>query len=439
MNTDTQKTGKLSLLLVEDDPVNREILRRVILDKVPDIELYTAENGITGLELYKQHAPEIVVTDVNLPTVNGILMAGEIRALNPSASIIVITANDDMRYVMDAIKIGITHYVLKPIEHQLFIETIDNCIERIELERRVKEQNEYIRKLSRVVEQGPSAVVVTDADGIIEYVNPKFTELTGYTPDEAIGKNPRILKTDEVPSEVYENLWNTIKSGQLWRGEFLNRKKNGELYWEFSSISPLVDEEGNITHFISMKEDITRQKLVEKELQESEKRYKALSITDSLTKLFNSRHFFSQMRYEVERANRYGHPLGLILLDIDNFKKYNDTYGHLEGDKVLAVLANSMRENLRNIDSAYRYGGEEFTVLLPETDTENALVVAERIRKSFSSSILVPVPGTEVHMTISVGVGQYIIEEKESAFLERVDKAMYCAKESGKNKVCRAA
>src|SRR6185369_2864406 len=130
---------------------------------------------------------------------------------------------------------------------------------------------------------------------------------------------------------------------------------------------------------------------------------------------------------------------GLILLDIDNFKKYNDTYGHLEGDKVLAVLANSMRENLRNIDSAYRYGGEEFTVLLPETDSENALVVAERIRKSFSSSPLAPVPGTEVHMTISVGVGQYIIEEKESVFLERVDKAMYCAKKSGKNKVCRAA
>lgn len=438
MEKEMPHTSKHSLLLVEDDPINREILRRIILDKAPEIVLHIAENGKVGLELYKKHAPEIVITDVKLPIIDGIRMSSEIRALNPSVNIIVITAYDDMRYMMSAIKIGISHYVLKPIEHQVLLEALDDCIARIDLERRVKEQNEYIRKLSRVVEQGPNTIVITDADGNIEYVNPKFTELTGYTPDEAIGHNSRILKTDETPPEVYQDLWNTITSGLVWRGEFLNRKKNGELYWEATSISPLFNEEGKITHFIAVKEDITRRKQVEKDLQESEKRYKALSITDSLTKLFNSRHFFNQLRYEVERANRYGHPLSLILLDIDNFKRYNDTYGHLEGDKVLTVLADSMRENLRNIDSAYRYGGEEFTVLLPETGKENALVVAERIRKSFNNSALFPLAGTEVHMTISVGVGEYLTDEKESAFLERVDKAMYRAKENGKNQVFHA-
>jgi diguanylate cyclase (GGDEF)-like protein len=155
--------------------------------------------------------------------------------------------------------------------------------------------------------------------------------------------------------------------------------------------------------------------------------------------LYNSRHFFDQIRNEVERANRYDSPLSLILLDIDNFKGYNDTYGHPEGDRVLAALAGAMKGNLRHIDTAYRYGGEEFTVLLPETTSENAMIVAERIRKSFEKTVLTPLPGTEVTMTISVGVGQYIPDESKSAFLERVDKAMYRAKELGKNRVCHAA
>ncbi len=130
-----------------------------------------------------------------------------------------------------------------------------------------KRVEEQLRKLSRAVEQSPSTVVITDTDGNIEYVNPKFTQLTGYSREEVIGQNPRILKSGETPPQEYGQLWSTIMSGGEWRGEFHNRKKNGELYWESASISPIRDPEGNITHFLAVKEDITERKRAEEEIR----------------------------------------------------------------------------------------------------------------------------------------------------------------------------
>ncbi len=126
-----------------------------------------------------------------------------------------------------------------------------------------KRANEQLRKLSSAVEHSPASIVITDPTGAIEYVNPRFTEITGYTLEEAVGKNPRILKSGLTPKDQYANLWETIVSGKEWRGELCNRKKNGELYWESISISPVTDEVGHITHFVAVKEDITERKTVE--------------------------------------------------------------------------------------------------------------------------------------------------------------------------------
>ena len=126
---------------------------------------------------------------------------------------------------------------------------------------------EELRKLLRAIEQSPSTVMITDANGNIEYVNPKFTQLTGYTPEEVRGKNPRFLKPDNIPSERYRNLWEIISSGGEWHGEFCNKKKNGELYWEYASISPVRNSKGVITHYIAVKEDITERKKMEDELR----------------------------------------------------------------------------------------------------------------------------------------------------------------------------
>ena len=170
-------------------------------------------------------------------------------------------------------------------------------------------------------------------------------------------------------------------------------------------------------------------------LRESEQRYQELSITDNLTKLFNSRHFFTQLTAEIERTNRYHHTLTLLMMDIDNFKQFNDSYGHLEGDHVLVRFADVVRQCLRRTDAAYRYGGEEFVVILPETVGHQGVVTAERIRVEFKKEVFTPRPGTAVHKTVSTGVAQYIGNEALTDFVRRADSNMYRAKQRGKDQV----
>jgi two-component system cell cycle response regulator len=160
-----------------------------------------------------------------------------------------------------------------------------------------------------------------------------------------------------------------------------------------------------------------------------------LAITDGLTKLYNSRSFYTQLELEVDRFNRYKHPLSLLLLDIDNFKDYNDKYGHLEGDKVLVRFSQIIKSCLRANDSAYRYGGEEFTVILPETTGEEAKTVAQRIRATLENENFIPEPNKKATITISIGVTQCYPKEELSAFIRRADKAMYLSKQNGRNRV----
>jgi two-component system, cell cycle response regulator len=163
---------------------------------------------------------------------------------------------------------------------------------------------------------------------------------------------------------------------------------------------------------------------------------KRLSITDGLTKLYNSRYFYNQLKAEIDRTSRYQRPLSLLLLDIDQFKEYNDSFGHLEGDKVLLRLGQVIRSCLRKMDSAYRYGGEEFTVILPETEGDEAATVAERIRSSVSMEEFYPKDLKEKFtITISIGVTEYIHDEEVAIFVQRADKAMYLSKQSGRDRV----
>jgi diguanylate cyclase (GGDEF)-like protein len=174
----------------------------------------------------------------------------------------------------------------------------------------------------------------------------------------------------------------------------------------------------------------------EKLLQESERRYRELSIIDDLTQLYNSRYFYHQLRMEIDRVNRYEQPLTLLLLDLDNFKLFNDAYGHVEGDQVLLRLGQVVKRWLRQTDSAYRYGGEEFTILLPMTASEDGAVTAERIRTEFKKEIFTPAPGKEVHLTLSIGMAEYKAQEDMRAFVHRVDQLMYQGKKNGKDRVC---
>jgi diguanylate cyclase (GGDEF)-like protein len=164
-------------------------------------------------------------------------------------------------------------------------------------------------------------------------------------------------------------------------------------------------------------------------------RLKELSITDGLTKLFNSRHFYNQLKNEADRSERYRHPLSLLILDIDHFKGYNDAYGHLEGDKVLVRLGQVIKLLLRKMDSAYRYGGEEFTIILPETEIEEAETVAQRVRKAIKETVFSSAPKNKVSITVSIGMTQYQPQEEITTFVQRADKALYNSKAGGRDQV----
>ena len=180
---------------------------------------------------------------------------------------------------------------------------------------------------------------------------------------------------------------------------------------------------------------VFKERQLRKERSTMLKNLEELAITDELTQLYNSRHFFKQLDLEIYRSKRYEHPLSLLFLDIDHFKKYNDAYGHLQGDKVLIRLGQIIKSCLRTMDSAYRYGGEEFTVVLPETDGKEAVVVAPRIRALMEAEKFMPETGKIVKITVSIGVTEYCPDERVSSFVERADKAMYIAKQKGRNKV----
>ena len=307
--------------------------------------------------------------------------------------------------------------------------------------------------LSQILQGTFLPTFVIDGRRVITHWNNALENLTGLSAAEMIGTSnhwrvlypsERPLMADLVVGKASEDTIARYYEGKFRKSATLEAAYGVEDYfpelgrWLFFTASPLTDGNGGIIGAIETLQDITEQKRAEEELRQSEQRYREMSITDSLTKLYNSRHFFRQLGNQVERAKRYGEPLSLILLDIDDFKRYNDSYGHLEGDNVLKGLSNVIRKNLRTSDSPYRYGGEEFTILLPETGSKDAFIVAERLRKDFENLVLSPSPGVEVHASVSMGVSRYIPGEQPATFLKRVDEVMYKAKKQGKNCVLLA-
>ena len=315
-----------------------------------------------------------------------------------------------------------------PFINNRFVTSFQDITER-------KRVDDQLRKLSSAVTHSPSAIMITDVDGKIEYVNPNFTTITGYTSEEVLGRNPRILKSGLTSVKVYEELWHALISGKEWRGEILNRKKNGDIFWEFASISAITDPSGRITHFVSVTEDISVRKAVEEKIRILNIELEKLAMTDFLTGLFNRRFFIQRSTDEVKRAKRNAEPLALLMLDFDEFKKVNDTFGHETGDLALQQVASVMSTSLREIDILGRMGGEEFAVLLPNTSLEEALLLAERVRQSIENISFEKIKG-ELKITASIGAAAFTDEMSDiDDLLRNADWALYQAKSNGRNRV----
>ncbi|HEX9078703.1 MAG TPA: diguanylate cyclase [Desulfuromonadaceae bacterium] len=284
---------------------------------------------------------------------------------------------------------------------------------------------ERLRQLSLVVEQIPVCVLITDANAIITYVNPRFSEMTGYASDEVIGCNPRMLQTGLTPPETYEDLWRTLRAGHEWRGEFCNRKKDGSQYWELASISPVTNALGEITHFVAIKEDITDRKRAEEQLRE-------LSVSDELTGLANRRGFMLLAQQQIKTAQRTGRPLALVFADLDRLKWINDTLGHAEGDRALRDTARILRDSFRASDIVARLGGDEFVVLSPEAAAQSEPLIAERLQRNLEAHN--GAAGLPYELSVSLGVTVYAPETPCTLdeLLERGDRLMYEQKQKRK-------
>jgi diguanylate cyclase (GGDEF)-like protein/PAS domain S-box-containing protein len=291
-----------------------------------------------------------------------------------------------------------------------------------------KQVEDELRQLGTAVQQSSSCVVITDPTGTIEYINPRFTQVYGYTLEEAVGQNPRIISSGSQKKELYQELWATITSGKSWSGEFCNIGKSGQHYWVKATISPVQEEGGTIRHFVGVQEDIT-------ELKTQQAQLLKLATTDSLTKLANRRHFLEKCEQETSRCHRYANNMALLMIDIDHFKNVNDSLGHDAGDLVLRNMGRIMEETLRESDLAGRLGGEEFGALLPETDLDQAFRVAERMRKRIEQT-RIDTPSGAIGITVSIGIGGDVagclsVEE----LLKQADVALYEAKRKGRNRV----
>ncbi|MBI5296699.1 MAG: diguanylate cyclase [Chloroflexi bacterium] len=438
-----------------------------------------------------------------------------------------------------------------------------------------KQADEMIRRLSRAVEQSPASIVISDIEGNIEYVNPRFTQVTGYAAREVLGKNTRILKSDQTPAETHRQLWETILAGLEWKGEFVNKKKHGELYFELATISPITDENGVVTHFMAIKEDITERKFIAEALQESniqliatlnalpdlmlemsrdgivrnfhaarpemlhalpkefmdkdigrsmpeeaaraiktalaeaargdgtssgavysltrpqgvcwyeisvaskgdpqspetnfivltrditdrklaetnlqranknlqerlleiealQERLREQAVRDQLTGLFNRHYLQETLDREIARALRSDQPVSLVIMDVDHFKRINDSYGHRAGDLVLKTLGDLIRTNIRASDVPCRYGGEEFLLVMPEASLqvayERARFIAARI-----SELRVPHESVDLRITVSIGIAVLPLHgDNGEDVLLRADRALYQAKELGRNRI----
>ena len=284
-----------------------------------------------------------------------------------------------------------------------------------------------LAKQASALEQTADAILITDRKGCIEYVNPAFERNTGYTREEALGQTPRLVKSGKHSDYFYQRLWQTLEAGKVFREIFINRRKNGDLYYEEKSISPLRDPvSGEITHFVSAGKDIS-------ERMHTQQRLDHLAHHDSLTELPNRLLLLDRLQLATGRARRHGKQLAALFLDLDRFKQINDTLGHSTGDRLLRAVAGRLSKCLRQGDTVARLGGDEFAILLEDLDhPEDVAPILEKLLDTMRHPFVLE--GQEFFLSFCIGIGMYPQDGGDAeTLLRNADTAMYRAKAEGRS------
>ena len=320
-----------------------------------------------------------------------------------------------------------TLYSSSPVifDSPTLVEQLDSIGKRVCIALEAAMDQQQVRLLSTALEAAGNGIIITNAQGKIQWSNPAFSTLCGYSKQELLGQTPRILKSGQQSPEYYQVLWATISKGEHWSSETIERAKDGNLYTVSQTITPIIND-GEITHFIAIHEDITAQKL-------TQERIAHMAHYDALTGLPNRALFYDRLRQALSLAKRNEGGLTLLYMDLDGFKKVNDTLGHHAGDLLLIEVAKRLSKCVRESDTVARLGGDEFTIILSETHRhEDVIAVAQKI----IAAIAVPfdLEGDEARIGISIGIARYVEEAStEDDLMKHADEAMYEAKSAGKN------
>jgi diguanylate cyclase (GGDEF)-like protein/PAS domain S-box-containing protein len=436
-----ERTAELRILLVEDNEHDCIAFKRAMRACTHSHAIQCCERASEALAVLADTPQifDIIVVDYNLPGDNGLMVCRTVLERGHRIPVVLLTGSGNEQIAVEALKLGIADYIIKdPDEGYLKLlptalpQIVSNYLAREAARRAGEALREAAEHLAQIVNGISVAAFVIDREHIVTHWNRACAALTGTPPSEIIGTRQhwRAFYPTERPTMADLILDNAIERDvdRYYHGKFqqsaliegayeaedffANFGEHGR--WLFFTASPVRDAQGQIIGAIETLQDVTERRLAEDALKESEARFRELSITDGLTGLYNSRHFFERIEAEASRAERHDEPLCLLLMDVDNFKRFNDSHGHLEGDRVLKVLAAAIHREQRISDIAFRYGGEEFVVLLPNTGMADALTAAERLRQRFA--------GEPIH-----------IASGAASFIRRADEACYRAKSAGKN------
>ncbi|MFT5835180.1 MAG: diguanylate cyclase (GGDEF)-like protein/PAS domain S-box-containing protein [Sulfurimonas sp.] len=433
MNKNTEWLKDITLLYVEDNTDVRESTVEILKYYFTDIAV--AFDGVAGLELYKESYLKtnsyfhIVISDIVMPKMNGVEMCKNIKEINSEQILVMLTAHDNQEYLMEAINIGIDKFITKPIiSADDLITPLINLCKKIMFDVEFKKKDFLLKQKNRVIDEN-IFMTVSDLGGRITEISKAYLNFTGYTKEEVIGKNHSIFRHEGANPEIIKNLWETILADQEWTGKLKNNKYSGEEYWISTTISPLYDIDHKKIGYTAMAEDIT-----------NTKRLESLSITDSLTEIHNRRYFDYSLKREFKSAAWRREKFGLLILDVDYFKDYNDFYGHVQGDKVLKVVAREINKYVKDVvEDVFRIGGEEFAVLISNASDREV----ERIALDIVTNIeLLEIEHkkSEVSKFVTISIGAVNVDVSKDTmsnedFYNLADNNLYKAKGGGRNRV----
>ena len=428
----------ISVLYVEDEKDVREFTSKLLGSLLKKV--YVAQDGLDGLKTFEENKDEIdlVISDINMPKLDGLSMCEAIKKINSEIPLVITSAHNDTSFLKKAIEIGVNNYAMKPIDLYQLIESIIKAMEPIILKRKLIELNlsleskieKEINKIKSILDAQDNIIIVTNKEEITN-VNKKFLDFFGVDNfDEFIATRKNIFDFFEeefgfITKEQINKQESWIKYiKDLHEIDRIVKIKGASLEEKIFAIN--VDYyENKDDYYVFSLTDITK-------LKEKSNLLEYQASHDKLTGLFNRNRFDELYEKEIKRARRYNNDLSLILFDIDNFKMINDSYGHQTGDEVLKEIAKIILGNVREQDINVRWGGEEFLILLPQTNLLGAFTVANKIRTSIETNVFTT---NSLNITASFGVTQLLENDDESSFIARSDKFLYEAKKTGKNKV----